>query len=343
MMSTLNNCIFDSIYFLVTELNKIDKFNNLIEMDSQRNFIKSILLDYEHLLIEDDILKNNIETYFPLIRKNSIHLSNYKDEEPDFLLYFLSGTFFSNDSQKTIEILKNYKPSYYIKTPLFLYFITNASKNGGLIFLEDTISMNFNTIHTIVNDDFDIIIDNKQKELRYLYLQNNIIAELGRFFFSIYSDLIYTKQRFCEIKDIYNDESLLLTTYPAILKEYNYYKIPKSLNEKDINLRFYELLAFANLKLYLKFKFNLNNDKELLDKVMIQTILSYCLHPLITKKYFNKKDEDDYKEEKDDYVLFAKCINDIIDLWASKDFKSAAFEYKYYYAFRPYEIEYENQ
>lgn len=340
-MKTLNNCIFDSIYFLANELNKIDKFSNLIQMNPKRVFIENILLDHKYLLINDKSLKENIDT-FPLIRETSINLSNNENNEPDFLLYLLSGQYFSNNSQKTIEFLKECKPAHFIQLPLFQYFITNGSKYGGFIFLEDTLVMNFNTIYSIIDDDFNIT-EISQKELRLLYLQNNIIAELGNFFYEIYGNLINTNQRFFMIKKIYDDESLLLITLPSILRKNPDYCIPESLKESlnYINIRLYELLSFANLKIYFEMKFNLDStrDKEKLDKVMIQTILSYCLHRYITSQYFNKEYEENYNKEKENYILFAKCINDIIDLWKSDDFKNAEFEYKYYYAFRPYEVE----
>lgn len=338
MMKTLNNCVFNSIYFLANELNKVDKFNNILKMNPKRVFIENILLDNKYLLIDDKSLKENIDT-FPLIRETSIDLSNNEKDEPDFLLYFLSGQYFSNASQKTIEFLKECKPAHFIQFPLFQYFITNGSKYGGFIFLEDTIAMNFNTIYSIVDDDFNII-DVSQKELRLLYLQNNIIAELGNFFYNIYGSLINFNQRFFMIRSVYDDESLLLMTLPSILKKHSDYSIPNSLKESldYINLRLYELLSFANLKIYFEMKFNLNSNKKLLDKVMIQTIISYCLHRHITAKYFNKEYKEKYSEEKENYILFAKCINDIIDLWKSDDFQNANFEYKYYYAFRPNDV-----
>lgn len=351
MMKTLNNNVFNSIYFLISETNVINKYNNIIENNYERNLIQNIINDKGHLLTKDNILKENVSsssTPFPLIRKTSIHLKNNvnDEDEPQYLLYFLSGIFFNKNSQKTIEFLKDCKPTLTINPPVYQYFITNASEKGGLIFFEDSIINNFNTIHTIVDDNFDIVKDNTKKELRAIYLQNNLIMELGEFFNIIFEDNLIHWQKLYDVNKFYKLDNLLLLTYPSILANNIKYQIPKSLlkTQEVLSLGLFELLAFANLKNYIELRFNLNGkeNKNKLNKVMLQTILTYCLHPYITDEYFEKENNHDkqYLEDKNRYIEFAKCLNSIIDMWSSTDFKTTPFEYQYYYAFRPYEVSY---
>lgn len=346
-MKTLTNDIFASVYFLVNELNKIDKYNNLISHNPYRQFIQTII-DDKHLLSEDKILKENVNTSFPLIRETSAKLSPYDDDNqiPNYSIYFISGVYFDKNSQKTISLLKNCNRTLNISINLFDYFPTTKSQNGGLIFFEDTITMNFNDVHTIVDDNYDLVKEPSSKELRLIYLQNNIIFKFSNFLSTIFDDMLIYNQKIDKMNSLYDISNSLLFTYPAIIRKNNTYKIPKILEMMDeqITIGLYELLTFANLRLYFIFKFNLNmndeKDKNLLDKVMKQTILSCFLHPYVTDLYFNQNNEykKQYENDKQYCIQLISCINDIIELWTSNNFQQALFEYKYYCAFRPYDV-----
>ena len=316
MLNTLNANIFNSINFLAEEMDKIDKYNNLLSNRRERKFITSKCNIFESIDYITNSEDYNIQnSSFPFIRKTTVNLSKDAKEEdfPDFNLYFIKG-FRIKDFDKYYENFGTSNAN--INTLLYLQCDSLSCKNSSILFFEDNISQFFNSVVSLSRNDYDNNLNIYKDTMMRIITQNKVIANIIDFYYLIFKNIPFIQNA---ISDNMKFFCKCITTYLKIKEPYILNTIFEHYNQ-DISC----LFAFAALRKYFIAKFNLNIDldenKEIIHQTMIDVISTYYFNFMLELKLKSPDFDNIYskiynKEEIDTLFIIFESIVNLIEYW----------------------------